>query len=211
MPAGAGGSQAPLLCARSSDSCLQSPPAPSSSRWRPMPHTPPMMVLSQAEKKKEKSPQSSCLRGQRLLERGAGLFFPGSEQGGKGGHSTRGGPGRRAGCARSRPFPSLSGKGGHGEGGAGEVGGLRRRMGGCVSPTSGEQLIPSANGQPLSSPLGTQPRWLNCAHLAYGNRTARHPNHPRAARGARTKPRFSKPGDPQNPHEAKKPLEHPWP
>lgn len=134
-----------------------------------------IMVLSPAQKKKDKSLKASCLRGQRLLEMGAELLLPGSERGHGEGGTARGGrgcPWRRAGCARSRHIPSLSGKAGHG-GVRGDAGGVQGRMLNCVSPTSGKQLIPSPNPRPLSSSPGTEPTRLNCAHLADETSTAR--------------------------------------
>lgn len=135
------------------------------------------MVLSQAQKKKDKSPKEGCLTGQRLLEMGAELFFPGSERGQReGGHRTRRGGGGlmpvAQGRMRAQPaFPFFVWK--RRSRGGGDTGGMQGRIQGCVSPSSGEQLIPSPNPNPLTSSPGTEPTRLNCAHLADENSTAR--------------------------------------
>lgn len=76
MPARGGGQVLPLYT-KAGDFSLHAPPIPQSSRWRP----PPNYSLATGRKKKDKSPKEGCLTGQRLLEMGAELFFPGSERG----------------------------------------------------------------------------------------------------------------------------------
>lgn len=80
------------------------PLCPPAADGDPPPHLP-ITALSLAERR-QKSPEPGCLAGQRLLARGRA-------QGGCSGGC----------CVRSRLFPSLSGKGGHGGGPGGCRGG----------------------------------------------------------------------------------------
>lgn len=128
------------------------PLCPSAADGDPPPFS--IMALTQPERKQE-SPEPGCLAVQRLLARG-------QAQGGCSGGC----------CVRSRLFPSLSGKGGHGGAGgdagedAGDDAGLHQ------SPVS-NQLIFSPNPHLLTSFPGSEPTWLNCAHLAHESGTAR--------------------------------------
>lgn len=115
------GGQALPLCARAGDFFPVTPPNSPSSRWR-APSL--IMVLSQAEKKMDKSPKGGCLTGQRLLAMRAELFFPGSEWGRrKGGHSTSGGDAHAASTSPLCLEKEVTGGG---------TGGMQGRMQGCV-------------------------------------------------------------------------------